>query len=66
MGVDLSMEERMPTTKLLPDMTLEELKAEYAFWDLKVRSAAQWGSAMAFAESQRVKIEEEIARRRKG
>lgn len=47
--------------KTFSEMTLEELKAEYAKWDLKVRAASTWGSAMALAESQRSKVEAEIA-----
>lgn len=50
--------------RTLKDMSIEELKAEYAHWDMKVRQAATWGSAMAFADEQRKQAEAEIQRRR--
>lgn len=53
----------MDLNKPYSTMTLPELKEAYAHWDLKIRSLSSWGSAMAFADSQRSQIEREIERR---
>jgi hypothetical protein len=50
--------------KPLRDLTDAELQRAYAHWDFKVRSAAHWGAALAFADSQRLQVEAEQIRRR--
>lgn len=53
----------MTYAKSYRDMTDAELKQEYAWWDLKVREAGQWGAALAFADEQRQAVENEQRRR---
>lgn len=50
-------------SKAFKDMTLEELKAEYDYWDRKILAATQWGAALGAAAEFRDECAGWIARR---